>query len=57
MGHAATTCGLPEIIYFAPDAIIFADAHNIDAVILSIGHDFCIFFFKATGKLAISPNL
>ncbi|KAF8556462.1 hypothetical protein OG21DRAFT_636842 [Imleria badia] len=52
----------PEIAYFTPDAIAFADsdgsrAHGVDAVILGTGYDLRIPFLIATGELAVDPNL
>ncbi|KAF8556465.1 FAD/NAD(P)-binding domain-containing protein [Imleria badia] len=49
----------PEIAYFAPDTIVFADgshAHGVDAVILGTGYDLRIPFLEVTGEFAVNLN-
>ena len=49
----------PEIAYFTPDAIVFADgsrAYGVDAVILGTGYDLRIPFLETSGELAVKPK-
>ncbi|KAH0836405.1 hypothetical protein J3R83DRAFT_8006 [Lanmaoa asiatica] len=49
----------PEIVYFTPDAIVFADgsqAYDVDAVILGTGYDLRIPFLETSGEVALKPK-
>ncbi|KAG9311854.1 hypothetical protein JVU11DRAFT_8106 [Chiua virens] len=50
---------VPEIAYFTPDAVVFADGshrHDIDSVILGTGYDLRIPFLESSGEVAMIPK-